>query len=202
MEKLGKQSYGKISRTSSNKKMSQLWHTNQIYLQMYKMWLQVNLKISLTFLKFYYKNELFTFCKISASDTWSFIFHNLISQYIYFSFGRHSKSLNLEKKRCGYCYGEFELITNKINKNPVPNNFPVEYTDPLKELYKLNDVQEKPKLPKKPSKFALFVKDNYGRVKKENPLSKHGEIMKLLGSQFATTKILTPDEIFDKLLDS
>lgn len=79
---------------------------------------------------------------------------------------------------------------------------PVVYTDPLKELYNLNDVQEKPKLPKKLSKFALFVKENYGRVKQKNPLLKHGEIMKLLGSQFAKTKILTPDEIFDKLLDS
>ncbi|KAL4097822.1 hypothetical protein QTP88_022530 [Uroleucon formosanum] len=120
-----------------------------------------------------------------------------------YSFGRHSKSLNLEKKRCGHCYGEFELIKNKINNNPIPNNnFPVVHEDPLKELYSLNDVQQKQKLPKKLSKFAIFVKENYSRVKKENPLSKHGEIMKLLGSQFATTKVLTPDEVFDKLFDS
>uniref|UniRef100_A0A2H8TPB7 Acidic repeat-containing protein n=1 Tax=Melanaphis sacchari TaxID=742174 RepID=A0A2H8TPB7_9HEMI len=120
-----------------------------------------------------------------------------------YSFGRHSKSLNLEKKRCGHCYGEFELIKNKINNNPLPNNnFPVVHEDPLKELYSLNDVQQKPKLPKKLSKFAIFVKENYSRVKRENPLSKHGEIMKLLGSQFATTKVLTPDEVFDKLFDS
>ncbi|XP_008186400.2 uncharacterized protein LOC100165520 [Acyrthosiphon pisum] len=120
-----------------------------------------------------------------------------------YSFGRHSKSLNLEKKRCGHCYGEFELIKNKINNNPIPNNnFPVVHEDPLKELYSLNDVQQKPKLPKKLSKFAIFVKENYSRVKRENPLSKHGEIMKLLGTQFATTKVLTPDEVFDKLFDS
>lgn len=120
-----------------------------------------------------------------------------------YSFGRHSKSLNLEKKRCGHCFGEFELIKNQINNNPIPNNnFPVVHEDPLKELYSLNDVQQKPKLPKKLSKFAIFVKENYGRVKRENPLSKHGEIMKLLGSQFAVTKALTPDEVFDKLFDS
>lgn len=126
--------------------------------------------------------------------------------YVYFSFGRHSKSLNLERKRCGYCFGEFELIVNKINNNPIAtNNLPDVYTDPLKQLYNLNnDVQHniKPKLPKKPSKFALFVKENYSKVKQANPLSKHGEIMKILGSQYATTKILTPDEIFDRLLDS
>lgn len=126
--------------------------------------------------------------------------YNLI---IYFSFGRHSKSLNLEKKRCGLCYGEFELIKNKINNNPIPNNnFPVVHEDPLKELYSLNDVHQKPKPPKKLSKFAIFVKENYSRVKRENPLSKHGEIMKLLGSQFATTKVLTPDEVFDNLFNS
>lgn len=72
----------------------------------------------------------------------------------------------------------------------------------MKELYGLNEIQQKPKLPKKLSKFALFVKENYSRVKRENCLLKHGEIMKLLGSQFATTKILTPDEVFDKLFDS
>jgi len=109
----------------------------------------------------------------------------------------------LEKKRCGYCYGEFELIVNKAKNNPSSNNnFPVVYTDPVNELYNLNDMQTKTKLPKKLSKFALFVKENYNQVKRENPSSKHGEIMKLLGSKFATTKMLTPDEIFDNLLDS
>ncbi|VVC35819.1 SprT-like,High mobility group box domain [Cinara cedri] len=120
-----------------------------------------------------------------------------------YSFGRHSKSLNLEKKRCGHCYGEFELIVNKINYNSVSNNnLPVVYTDPVNELYNLNDVPQKSNPSRKPSKFALFVKENYSRVKRENPLSKHGEIMKLLGEKFATSKTLTSDEIFDKLLDN
>lgn len=151
---------------------------------MYKMWLQV---------------KLFFFLK-----TFNLIMYKTKSKFIYFSFGRHSKSLNLEKKRCGFCHGEFELIVNKINNNPptTSNNLPIVYTDPLKELYNLKDIQKEPIAPKRPSKFALFVKDNYGRVKQKNPLLKHGEIMKLLGSQFATTKILTPDEVFDNLLTS
>lgn len=89
-----------------------------------------------------------------------------------------------------------------MNKPIDTNTFPNVYTDPLKELYKLDDVQQKPKIPKKPSKFALFVKENYSRVKRENPNLKHGEIMKSLGSQYTVTKILSPDEIFDKLLNS
>lgn len=79
---------------------------------------------------------------------------------------------------------------------------PIAYVDPLTELYNLDNVQNKPCLPKKPSKFALFVKENYKRVKRENLNLKHGEIMKLLGSQFSVTKTLTPDDIFDKLLDN
>ncbi|XP_050442475.1 arrestin domain-containing protein F-like isoform X2 [Adelges cooleyi] len=60
-----------------------------------------------------------------------------------YSFGRHSKSLNLEKKRCGYCYGEFELIVNKINKNPELNsNLPNIQTDPLKELYNIGKLRK------------------------------------------------------------
>lgn len=107
----------------------------------------------------------------------------------------------MEKKRCGFCYGEFELIVNKINNAKATNKFPVVYLDPLKELYNLDDIQKKPNLPKKPSKFALFVKENYRRVKQENINLKHGEIMKLLGSQFSVTKVLTSDEMFDKLLN-
>lgn len=108
----------------------------------------------------------------------------------------------MERKRCGYCHGEFELIVNKMNNKPVNNKLPTVYADPLKELYNLDTDQQKTKLPRKPSKFALFVKENYNRVKRENTSIKHGEIMKILGSEYATTKILTPDEIFDKLLDS
>ncbi|XP_050541014.1 uncharacterized protein LOC126905399 [Daktulosphaira vitifoliae] len=120
-----------------------------------------------------------------------------------YSIGRHSKSLNLEKKRCGYCYGEFELIVNKMNKNPTVNiNLQGLQTDPLKELYKIDDKPQTNKLPRKPSKFAIFVKENYGKAKRENPLLKHGEIMKILGSQFSVAKTLTPDDIFDRLLDS
>jgi len=94
----------------------------------------------------------------------------------------------LENKRCEHCYGEFKLIKNKIINDPIPNNnFPVAHEDPLKQLYNyhLNDVQQKPKLPKKLQKIPIFVKENYSRVKRENPLSKHGEIMKLLGSQYS-----------------
>lgn len=86
-----------------------------------------------------------------------------------YSIGRHSKSLDVLKKRCGYCYGTFELLIN----------------------YKSKDGQSvaTPKTPRNPTVFALYVKENYGSVKSNQTGLKHGEVMKLLGQQFAATKI-------------
>lgn len=36
-----------------------------------------------------------------------------------------------------------------------------------------------------PTKFSLFVKDNYGKIKAKDPRSSHQEIMKELSKQFA-----------------
>lgn len=84
-----------------------------------------------------------------------------------YSIGRHSKSLDVERKRCGHCYGKFELLLNKTTKSGT-----VQVQTPKREL----------------SKFALFVKENYNSVKKERNL-KHGEVMKILGQQFSAIKI-------------
>ena len=36
-----------------------------------------------------------------------------------------------------------------------------------------------------PTKFSLFVKDNYGKIKAKDPRYSHQEIMKELSKQFA-----------------
>jgi hypothetical protein len=36
-----------------------------------------------------------------------------------------------------------------------------------------------------PTKFSLFVKDNYGQIKAKEPKSSHQEVMKELSKQFA-----------------
>ncbi|EFA12058.2 hypothetical protein TcasGA2_TC012902 [Tribolium castaneum] len=84
-----------------------------------------------------------------------------------YSIGRHTKSLNTETKRCGYCYGKFEVLINKISKK--------------------GETKSIPATPKKPSGFALFVKENYATVK--TPDLKHGDVMKILGQQFADLKV-------------
>ncbi|XP_029036312.2 putative uncharacterized protein DDB_G0291812 isoform X2 [Osmia bicornis bicornis] len=76
-----------------------------------------------------------------------------------YSIGRHSKSLDIEKKRCGHCYGKFELLINKTTKSGT-----VQVQTPQRG----------------PSAFALYVKENYNSVKKKHNI-RHPEIMKILG---------------------
>jgi hypothetical protein len=44
------------------------------------------------------------------------------------------------------------------------------------------------KTPRNPTGFALFVKENYALVKKENNVP-HAQVMKLLSQKFAEVKI-------------
>ncbi|XP_018571170.1 MATH and LRR domain-containing protein PFE0570w-like [Anoplophora glabripennis] len=87
-----------------------------------------------------------------------------------YSIGRHSKSLDIERKRCGYCLGKFEILLNKVSKK--------------------GETKSVPATPKKEATgFALFVKENYGVYKQTN--LKHGEVMKLLGQKFQEMKLKT-----------
>ncbi|XP_011140001.1 uncharacterized protein LOC105183501 isoform X2 [Harpegnathos saltator] len=79
-----------------------------------------------------------------------------------YSIGRHSKSLDIERKRCGHCYGKFELLVNKTTKS---------------------GTVQKVSLKKEPSGFALYVKQNYNSVKKEKNNMRHADVMKILGIQ-------------------
>ncbi|KYN10507.1 Acidic repeat-containing protein [Trachymyrmex cornetzi] len=92
-----------------------------------------------------------------------------------YSIGRHSKSLDIEKKRCGYCYGKFELLINKITKSGTT----VQVQTPKRE----------------PTGFALYVKQNYNSVKKEKNNMKHADVMKLLGQQFSAIKIAKKNDV-------
>ncbi len=80
---------------------------------------------------------------------------------------RHSKSVNTEKEFC-WCGGKFELLVNKKNK--------------------AGKTVSTPHTPRAPSKFALFVKENYATVKKGGTLS-HKDTMKQLSDDFAKVKL-------------
>ncbi|XP_076235784.1 uncharacterized protein LOC143180137 [Calliopsis andreniformis] len=92
-----------------------------------------------------------------------------------YSIGRHSKSLDIERKRCGHCYGKFELLINKTTKSGT-----VQVQTPKRE----------------PSAFALYVKENYSSVKKEHNI-RHAQVMKILGQQFSAIKIAKKQPNFE-----
>ncbi|CAH3186341.1 unnamed protein product [Porites evermanni] len=75
------------------------------------------------------------------------------------TFGRHSKSVNLEKSRCAYCHGRLELVP-QVKKDGTPQT-------------------------RTPSRFALFVKENFARIKKGNEAFSHQDVMRALSSEFA-----------------
>ncbi|KAL4712499.1 hypothetical protein ACJJTC_007515 [Scirpophaga incertulas] len=82
-----------------------------------------------------------------------------------YSIQRHSKSIDVSKKCCGYCRGTFEVIVNKKNKDGVIVSTPA----------RKGEVGE----------FAKYVKENYGQLKTGRT---HAEVMKTLGEQFSAKK--------------
>ncbi|CAK1546828.1 unnamed protein product [Leptosia nina] len=82
-----------------------------------------------------------------------------------YSVKRHSKSIDITAKLCGYCRGRFEIIVNKKDKNGVVVSTPA----------RTGNMNE----------FALYVKENYSTVKAGRT---HAQVMKILGEQFSAKK--------------
>ena len=85
-----------------------------------------------------------------------------------YSIGRHSKSLDTERKVCGHCHGRFELVVN-TGGGATPSS------------------GAEARTPRAPTGFAKFVQDNY-KVYKQ-PGTNHAEVMKILSNKFSATKI-------------
>ncbi|XP_041984235.1 uncharacterized protein LOC121736850 [Aricia agestis] len=83
-----------------------------------------------------------------------------------YSIKRHSKSIDVTKKCCGYCHGTFEVIVNKKNKDGVVVSTPA----------RKGGMNE----------FAQYVKENYSSLKDGSKT--HAQVMKLLGEQFSAKK--------------
>jgi len=81
--------------------------------------------------------------------------------------GRHSKSLDTDRKVCGHCKGEFEVFLTKDL------------------LSKSEGSCSTPRTPRTPNKFALFVKECYSQVKKRQTGLSHKEVMNVLSKEFA-----------------
>ncbi|RZF38806.1 hypothetical protein LSTR_LSTR000509 [Laodelphax striatellus] len=102
-----------------------------------------------------------------------------------YSVGRHSKSLDIEHKRCGYCYGKFELLVNvKETADKKGNN--KKRSDKESDTATSTSTQ---RALRAPTGFALFVKENYARTKQQNGNLVHKDVMKLLSEKFAQVKL-------------
>ena len=86
-----------------------------------------------------------------------------------YTIGRHSKSLDTASKCCGFCRGQFQLITKGENREDIISSV---------------DNYE---TPKKLNPFPAFVKDNYKLTR--TPGISHAETMKQLSEKFAKSKI-------------
>jgi len=76
---------------------------------------------------------------------------------------RHSKSLNVNKTRCGMCMSKFRFV-GAVDRNGTPMK------------------------ARRPNSFALFVKEHFSRVRKEMPCASHGEVMKRIAATWAEQK--------------
>nr|SVE74109.1 EOG090X0464 [Daphnia barbata] len=89
-----------------------------------------------------------------------------------YSTGRHSKSIDTATHVCPICRGQL-----KLSKEPTSSAASKE------------GVTTKPKTPRTPNAFALFVKDNYGVIKSSRTDLPHAAVMKLLSAKFAESKL-------------
>ncbi len=96
-------------------------------------------------------------------------YHTQPFSHLYYSLGRHSKSLDTNRKVCGYCHSPFELLVNSSSsRTPAANSIP--------------------KTPRTPGPFAMYVKEHYGTVKQQTPGIAHRDVMKQLGADFQRLK--------------
>jgi len=93
------------------------------------------------------------------------LYRSLVISFIavfIFRIRRHSKSLDVNAKVCGYCAAPFQLLyTNSKSQSTVPRT---------------------------PNQFALFVKDNYASIKRSQPGMKHGDVMSAIKMQYQQSK--------------
>ena len=89
-----------------------------------------------------------------------------------YSIGRHSKSLDTERKVCGHCHGRFQLVTN---------------TGAGAGASQPGSSQTPGGKVRAPTPFANFVKENYRHHR--TPGVSHGDVMKILSAKFSETKL-------------
>jgi len=100
--------------------------------------------------------------RIVSSTLMVFIKCVIYSVHVMFRIRRHSKSLDVDSKVCGYCRAPFQLLYSSSKSQST--------------------------VPRTPNQFALFVKDNYASVKRSQPGMKHADVMSVIKTQYQQSK--------------
>ena len=83
-----------------------------------------------------------------------------------FRIRRHSKSVDVDTKVCGYCNAPFQLLYSSAKSQSAAN--------------------------RTPNQFALFVKENYASMKSTQPGMKHAELMSAISMRYRQFKSVKP----------
>ena len=109
--------------------------------------------------------------------------------------GRHSKSIDTKKMRCGNCKGELvqikpvprggiKLSPSTLFPDAVPRDGDSAFFDGTMRGSSGNAGTKEPEKPKRMTEYQLFVKENMARIKADNPGSPMKEVMGLVGAKY------------------
>jgi len=84
---------------------------------------------------------------------------------------RHSKSLDVNSKVCGYCRAPFQLLYSNAKSQPA--------------------------VPRTPNQFALFVKENYASIKRGQLGMTHAQVMSEIKTLYQQSKSAKKPIAFD-----
>jgi len=83
-----------------------------------------------------------------------------------FRIRRHSKSLDIDLKVCGYCRAPFQLLYSNAKSQSA--------------------------VPRTPNRFAMFVKANYASIKRSQPGLSHAGVMSAIKTLYEQSKSEKP----------
>lgn len=113
--------------------------------------------------------------------------------------GRHSKSIDTKRMRCGNCKGELvqikpvprggvKLRPSTLFPDAVPRDGDSAFFDGVMRESSGNASKKEPTKPKQITEYQLFVKENMARIKADNPGSPMKEVMGLVGAKYREHK--------------
>ena len=113
--------------------------------------------------------------------------------------GRHSKSIDTKRMRCGNCKGELlqikpvprggvKLSPSTLFPDAVPRDGDSAFFEGTMQESSGNASKEEPAKAKQMTEYQLFVKENMARIKADNPGSPMKEVMGLVGAKYREHK--------------